>query len=412
MMKTNIRLPAMSLMMVAWVANFTSFSVDAAAAPNCLLLIADRLFDGINPVKTDMAVLVEGDKITRLGASTHLSGKCGKCSNRLYLGNATILPGFIDANTHISFQKISKDKVLAHGITTAQDTGGTLKIPEGGVGKLRLLSSGPILQAPGGYPLNVFGGQGGFNKIGYVVASVAQAEKAVLKLYDNDAAETIISLEPGGEVGAPWMQVHNGKATPKAPWPMLPLPIAKAIVSKAQEYGIKVVAQVGENTGFKRALDAGVDQLAYMPCARISENLLTRAVKQGVSFVTSLGSVSACRGARANMVSLSNKHAKFIYGSQMGQANVPLGINSQELQRMLTLTSGATVQINELINVLKAATSSAGEQLGVEPLLGRIAIGAPADIIAVRGNPLQKFKLLESPDLVMSGGKMVINKFK
>jgi hypothetical protein len=37
---------------------------------------------------------------------------------------------------------------------------------------------------------------------------------------------------------------------------------------------------------------------------------------------------------------------------------------------------------------------------------------APADIIAVRGNPFQKFKLLEYPDLVLSGGRTIVNKFK
>ncbi|WP_411725565.1 hypothetical protein [Methyloglobulus sp.] len=37
--------------------------------------------------------------------------------------------------------------------------------------------------------------------------------------------------------------------------------------------------------------------------------------------------------------------------------------------------------------------------------------GAPADIIAVKGNPFDKFKILENPDLVMSGGLIVVNKF-
>jgi hypothetical protein len=34
--------------------------------------------------------------------------------------------------------------------------------------------------------------------------------------------------------------------------------------------------------------------------------------------------------------------------------------------------------------------------------------GAPADLIGVCGNPLEQFKLLEYPDLVMSGGATIV----
>lgn len=50
-----------------------------------------------------------------------------------------------------------KITVLRNGITTVQDTGGPLLPLTDGEGRLRLLSVGPIIQAPGGYPLNIFG---------------------------------------------------------------------------------------------------------------------------------------------------------------------------------------------------------------------------------------------------------------
>ena len=49
--------------------------------------------------------------------------------------------------------------------------------------------------------------------------------------------------------------------------------------------------------------------------------------------------------------------------------------------------------------------------LGI-PGLGTLAKDAPADIIAVKGNPFEKFKLLEYPDLVLSGGRVIVNNFK
>ena len=68
------------------------------------------------------------------------------------------------------------------------------------------------------------------------------------------------------------------------------------------------------------------------------------------------------------------------------------------------------IDFNDVVNVFKAVTSEAGKNLGLGPL-GTLTAGAPADLIAVRGNPFMRFKLLENPDMVISGGRIVVNKF-
>jgi imidazolonepropionase-like amidohydrolase len=384
-----------------------------AESENCQLLTAKRLFDGINFPQENMAVLIEGGKVTRVGSPTELSSLCG---HRVNLGDATILPGFIESHAHITFQNVTKSVVLKHGITTAQDTGGPLLAPQGGNGSLRLLSVGPILQAAGGYPLNIFGGESGYDKIGYVIDSAATAQEAGQHIVDGGATAIKIALEPGGETGAPWMQPHDGPV-PAAPWPMLSDDIVKAIVAKAHELGKRVIAHVGEETGFKQALAAKVDELAHMPCAPISENLLQQAVDQGMTFVTTIDTLSSCvdtsthLGIHSNTMSLASKGAKFIYGSEIAHDNVPWGINGEEMHMILHLTSGDSIDFTDVVNVFKAVTSKAGEHLGLAPL-GTLTAGAPADIIAVRGNPFERFKLLENPDLVISGGHTVVNNFK
>ncbi len=380
---------------------------------SCKLLIANQLFDGVNFPQANMSVLVEGNKIKQVGPAKQLRGLC---KTKINLGDATILPGFIESHAHITFQNVNKDIVLEHGITTVQDTGGSLMAVEGGQGKLRLLSTGPIIQAPGGYPLNIFGGgDGGYDKIGYPVDTVLGAEEAVQHLVDGGATAIKIALEPGGETGAPWMQPHNGPV-PATPWVILSEEIVKAIVTKAHALDTRVIAHVGEDSGFERALNAGVDEFAHMPCSTIKEDLLQRAVDQGVTFVTTVDTLSSCvdttthKGIHSNMMSLAGKGAKFIYGSEIGHDNVPWGINGEEMHMMLHLGSGDSIDFQDVVNVFKAVTSEAGEHLGLAPL-GTLAPGAPADIIAVRGNPFQRFKILEYPDLVMSGGRIVINKF-
>ncbi len=63
-----------------------------------------------------------------------------------------------------------------------------------------------------------------------------------------------------------------------------------------------------------------------------------------------------------------------------------------------------------LEEVLRSATSEAGKELGMAPL-GALTAGAPADLIAVRGDLEGNLKILEYPDLVISGGVFVVNNF-
>lgn len=386
---------------------------------HCYVLLADRIFDGFNLLENS-AVLVKGNKIAQVGDATQLNNQC---SRTIDLGDATVLPGFIESHSHLTFQNIPHEIVLKHGITTARDTGGPLLKPMGGNGTLRVLSAGPIIQAVGGYPLNIFGHGdhapvSQYDAIGVAVSTVEEAQKVVKDLVDGGSTIIKISLEPGGEAGAPWMSSHGHGTPPPTPWPLLSLDIIKAIVAKAHSLNRRVAAHVGENNGVELALEGGVDEWAHIPCAEIREDLLHRAITQNVTFVTTVDTLSACSGIHVNVHKLSHiiahspdTRSKFIYGSEIGHDNVPWGINGEEMRLMLHLTSGEAIEFTDVLNVFKAATSEAGKNLG-KPLLGTLSQGAPADIIAVRGNPFLRFKLLEYPDLVISGGHIIVNNFK
>ena len=219
---------------------------------------------------------------------------------------------------------------------------------------------------------------------------------------------------------------------------MLSEAIVREIVKTAHDLGRRVIAHVGEQKGFERALAGGVDEFAHMPCAEIkSEWLKAAANTPDLTFVTTVDTLSSCvdvdktksppvaMGIHSNTMQLANlieeceEHtpgncAQIIYGSEVAHDNVPWGINGEELHMMLYLTHGkGDIEFNDVVNVFRAATSEAGEHLDIPGLhdLGKLTPGAPADIIAVRGNPFEKFKLLEYPDLVMSGGHIVVNKF-
>lgn len=190
----------------------------------------------------------------------------------------------------------------------------------------------------------------------------------------------------------------------KHAWPLLPINIVKAIVDEAHKNNRKVTAHVAESKGAQIAIDAGVDEWAHVPCYIIPEALLKKAVEQGVKIVTTMDTLSKCSGIAHNASNWSALGGEFLYGAEVAHPDVPWGIDVQELMYMMQMAR------MDVMDVLRAATSKAGEHLGL-PLLGTLQQGAPADIIAVKGNPAHNLKILEYPDLVMSGGKIIVNNF-
>lgn len=380
---------------------FSSPFVIAEDTP--LLLHAARVFDG-NEMRTNTSVLISKGKIARIDSRDALKDTAATVID---LGDATILAGFIELHAHLDFQHIPADVVLRHGITTLRDVGGPVHQPYGGDGSLRVLTSGQIITAPDGYPIPSMGA----DNIAIPVATEAQARQTVRDLINGGAVIIKIALEVGNEVGAPWTSGHHHEHSAHArhgkqahAMPLLSEAIVKAIVDEAHKNGRKVTAHLAESKGVKLAVNAGVDEWAHIPCDAIPEPLLKKAAAQRVKIVTTFDTLSKCSGAAHNAHIWSALGGEFLYGAEIAHADIPWGIDAQELNLMMHLAKMKPLE------VLRTVTSKAGQHLNI-PLLGTLQVGAPADLIAVRGDAMQNFKPLEYPDLVMSGGKMVVNYF-
>ena len=376
----------------------------AASADNTSILIrADRIFDGY-AIQSDSEILLNGGKVVKIGRRGKIRDETAKLFD---LGNATLLPGFIDLHGHLSFQHVPAETVLRHGITTLRDVGGPLHPPRGGDGELRLLTSGPILTAPDGYPIPNLGEQ----DIAIPIDDEREARETVRKLVDGGAVLIKIALEPGNEAGAPWSggghnhaHAHGHRPSAKSNWPLLPLNLVKAIVDEAHKLNRRVSAHLAEAQGAEIALNAGVDEWAHTPCAALSDQQLQRAVAQQVKIVSTIDTLSKCPGIESNVKRLAALGAEFLYGAEIAHPDIPWGIDGQEL---LYLQHWAGM---DSLDIMRTATSTAGQYLNL-PLLGTLLPGAPADLIAVKGDPTQQLKLLEYPQLVVSGGKIVVDQF-
>jgi hypothetical protein len=414
-----------------------------------VLLHAARVFDG-NNMRTNTSVLVINGKVAEINTRDAFKASPARTID---LGDATILPGFIELHAHLAYQNIPADTVLKHGITTIRDVGGPIHLPYGGDGSLRVLTSGPIITAPGGYPIPMMGE----TNIARTVSTEREARDTVRDLIKGGAVVIKIALEPGGEAGAPWSSSHghghahgahgHGGEGPgahghdaghdaghnhrsghshhdqsdaqqahihhkpaahasqsKQTWPLLPENIVKAIVDEAHKNNRKVTAHIAETKGAEIAVNAGVDEWAHMPCDLVPESLLKKAVAQNVKIVATFDTLSKCSGLAANARNWAALGGEFLYGAEVAHPDIPWGINAQELMYMRQMAK------MELRDVLRAATSRPGEHLNLQPL-GTLQLGAPADIIAVKGDPSHNLKILEYPDLVISAGKIIVNNF-
>lgn len=377
----------------------------ALAEETPLLLHAARVFDGTT-LKTNTSVLISGDKITQIDNRDAFKDSTAKVID---LGDATLLPALIELHAHLAYQHIPEETVLRHGIGTLRDVGGVLHPPYGGNGSLRVLTSGLIMTAPNGYPIP----QMGADNIAIAVATEAQARQTVRDLINGGAVIIKIALEVGNEVGAPWsFGHHHGHSDPHAEhekpphaMPLLSEAIVKAIVDEAHKNGRKVTAHLAETKGVKIALSAGVDEWAHIPCDAIPEPLLKQAVAQKVKIVTTFDTLSKCSGVAHNAHTWAALGGDFLYGAEIAHPDIPWGIDAQELNLMIHLAKLSPLE------VLHTATAKAGAYLNI-PLLGTLQSGAPADLIAVRGDVMHNFKPLEYPDLVISGGKIIVNHFE
>jgi hypothetical protein len=371
------------------------------------IIHAARVFDGY-AMRSDAAVLIDRDKVVKIDGREAFKDSGAE---HIELGDATLLPGFIELHAHLNFRKVPADVVLKHGITSLRDVGGPLHEPYGGDGRLRVMTSGPIITAEDGYPIPSLGQ----SDIAIPVANEKQAREAVRSLVTGGAVLIKVALEPGGEDGAPWSvghahthmqhsESHAPHARSRGYWPMLPLPIVKAIVDEAHRQGRKVSAHIAEENGAQIALDAGIDEWAHAPCMPLSDAQLERAVAQRVAIVTTIDALAKCPGVYGNVRRLRELGADFLYGAEIAHPDIPWGIDAQELMYLQQMAGMGALE------VMQTATAKAGAYLGI-PLLGSLLPGAPADLIAVRGDPTQSLKLLEYPSLVMSGGKIVVNEF-
>ena len=355
------------------------------------------------------------------------------------LGAATLMPGLIDAHTHIFLQgedpaaggydaqllkfpasyravraTIAVRRALEQGFTTLRDMG-TEGAGYGDVGIKQAINEGIIpgprlyvstlaISTTGGYPLEDYAPELTLPKGAQLIDGPVEARKAARTQLDK---------------GADWIKVYmthrswldaNGELRSQ---PTLTVDELKAIVDETHGWGRKVACHAYGGEGLQRALDGGCDSIEHG--LDISDAQLAQMRRQGTWLVPTLAiyytdwdppdTAGGRRDRkRAAVHEVSFRKAlragiKIAFGTDVGGFPWTESI-AQEFGREVEL--GMTP-----MQAIQSATTKAAELLGAQGELGLVAPGAYADLTAVNGDPLADVGLLERVAFVMKGGVVV-----
>lgn len=281
-----------------------------------------------------------------------------------------IVPAGIDSHVHLDYLRAPLP-MAAGGIAVAVDLAAPIAVFDerkaGEFAPLELLVAGPMLAAPGGYPTQSWG-SGGF---GVECASTEEALAAVDDLADRGASLIKISLENG---------------------PRLSDATIAAVVTRAHERDLRVLAHALGDADAAAAAAFGVDGLAHTPLEPLSP--ATIAAYDGLAVISTLHAFGSGETAMNNLGALHDAGATILYGTDFGNSVTP-GIDPIELMSMLA----AGLDPPE---VLAALTSTPAAFWGLAH--GRVEVGAPASVLLLSGDPTSDALLLATPEAVYLDG--------
>jgi imidazolonepropionase-like amidohydrolase len=408
-------------------------------AASLTVIRAGTLIDGVSEApRKNQLIFVRGERIEKVAdASTAIPAG----AKLIDLSNSTVLPGLIDAHTHIFLwgedpakggydENILKAgialraarataaarRALEQGFTTLRDVEtegagyGDIEIKqaieEGTIPGPRIFGATRAISTTGGYNLEGYAPELDMPKGAQLVDGPVEARKAARQQLEH---------------GADWIKVYmthrswvdkEGKLVSQ---PTLTVEELKAIVDETHGWQKKVACHAYNGIGLQRALDGGCDSIEHG--LEITDAQIAQMQRQGTWYCPTLSpyygdwAPADTPGgkrdrARAAVHEISFKkalqaHLKIVYGTDMGGIPWTEPI-AQEFKRMVSMGMAP-------MDAIQSATSRSAEMLDMKGEIGVIAAGAYGEVIAVAGDPLKDVGELEHVRFVMHNGAVFKN---
>ena len=374
--------------------------------PNAVIVVEDGVISLVNPVSVP------------------------KSAHDMDLGDVTLLPGFIDAHTHLAGQigeqsftdAVTRTEAygaynavkfgsvtLRAGFTTVRDFGGDVTVElgkaveRGDIAAPRVIPSRNALGITGGH-CDVTGFAPGIREGGpqegvadgpwEVVQAVRYQIKHGAMVIKTCATAGVLSME--GPVGAQQYSYDE----------------MKAMVDEAARHGIKVAAHAHGADGILAAVRAGVASIEHGSV--LTDEIMDLMIEKGTYLVPTTYLVERIDlevlpaivrrkaeeimpRARASVQSAIERGVPIAFGTDAGV--FPHGENAGEFEVYVRMG------MSEL-EALRTATVYAADLLGTADR-GRLSEGLLADIIAVAGNPMDDITATRDVRFVMLGGQVI-----
>jgi len=396
------------------------------AMQGAVVLKAARMLDVASGRMIPNAMLVvEGGRITAVNPSSTPDG-----AHVVDLGDVTLLPGFIDAHTHLASEisassfteavtqtpadatlgavKYGQRTVMA-GFTTVRDFGGDATVAYG-----RAVERGDVAGPhviPSRSSIGVTGGhcdvtgfapgiaeqdwrEGVADGVDEVLKAVRYQVKHGAQVIKTCATAGVLSME--GPVGA---QQYSQEEL-------------EAMVEEAARHGLKVAAHAHGSEGILAAVRAGVASIEHG--SMLTDEIIAEMKARGTYLVPTtylvdripmdaLPAVVRAKAeyvlpfARASVAKAIGAGVKIAFGTDAGV--YPHGENAGEFAIYVRMGMSP-------LDALRTATLNAADLLGKDDR-GVLAEGKLADVIAVAGNPLDDIGATKDVRFVMVGGRVV-----
>lgn len=391
---------------------------------------AGRLFDSTTgQMRTKQVVLISGERITEVGPEAQVRIPAG--APVIDLSQATVLPGLIDAHTHmfnnrgpkgttelsmlIAVQNAEAD--LRAGFTSARDMGSH----GNGYADLDLRDAinqgrfdGPRLQV---------------STLG--VAWGADAPNPAAP--PNPLAPTVIrSAEEGRAAvreqigrGADWIKLYPTagyafNATGQAEYRLMySLPVLQALIDETHRLGKKAACHALGGEGQKNAIIAGCDTVEH--AFGLDQEQANMMVAKGLFYDPTLmryiepymdDNDAKNTGGKYRMIPIfekavsmagTTKGLKIMMGSGADGSTYPHGTQALDFEMFVKRTGFTPAR------AIQTGTTVNAEIMGWKDQVGSIDKGKYADLIAVSGDPLADITELQRVRFVMKGGKIIRN---
>jgi imidazolonepropionase-like amidohydrolase len=407
-----------------------------APAPAITVLKAAHLFDGRSGSLTSPGlVVVQGSKIVAVGANAEVPAG----AKVIELGDATLVPGYIDAHTHISYDHeddwaqgfyegmlrfpveqsfhagSNAKATLRAGVTTAREVGAgdfvdvALRnaIEAGLTEGPRMLVAGHAIGSTGGhcdsspFPPERVNPSGPLQGVCNGPEQCREATRLQMKY----GADLIKICASGGVLSE----------SDPVDVPQLTSEELRAIIGEAHNWNRKVAAHSHGDAAAKLAVEAGVDSIEHgsfltTPTLQLMKQKGVYLVPTRMTQVWVLDKADTYPpkiGAKARAAGASHS-AMFKNALKIGTpiafgtdaAVYPHGMNAQEFGDMVDLGMSPSA-------ALLASSQGSAKLLGIDKETGTLEAGKFADIVAVPGDVLQNIRATEKPLLVMKQGVVV-----